>query len=127
MSTVSLWLAVLVIIITGCHLCVDSMAMLRTCPNMNPAVELDVKPQLLTNMHYCFIPQVPITVVPGSHKLTVEGLINDGYGQPIFRNETEVHFETKYVSLFVTTDRPVYYPPGTGTVFLILYNYFLCN
>lgn len=60
--------------------------------------------------------QVPETITSGEHKLVVEGLISSGWGDPIFHNETVLIFDPKYVSLFIQTDKPMYYPPQTGNV-----------
>ncbi len=54
----------------------------------------------------------------GTHKLLVEGLIGSGAGQPVFSNFTAVQYESKFVSLFIQTDRPMYYPPMKGTLLL---------
>ena len=51
----------------------------------------------------------------GDHKLMVEGLIQEGAGQAVFRNDTPVHFQSKYVPLFITTDHPMYTTDMTGT------------
>jgi hypothetical protein len=56
--------------------------------------------------------QVPDSVLPGKHQLVVEGLVEGR--NAIFRNSTEVFFSTKYVSLFIQTHLPVYYPPQKG-------------
>lgn len=56
--------------------------------------------------------QVPATVLPGQHKLVIEGSLHRntiGSGQPIFRNQTVLAFESKYVSLFIQTSRPIYH------------------
>ena len=50
----------------------------------------------------------------GTHKLLVEGLVGSGPGQPIFSNFTAIQYESKYVSLFIQTDRPMYYAPMKG-------------
>ena len=50
----------------------------------------------------------------GDHKLTVEGLVGSGVGQAMFFNETKVLFDTKFVSLFIQTDHPMYYPEQAG-------------
>ena len=46
-------------------------------------------------------------VTPGKHKLVVEGLI--GTENAVFRNSSNLVFDTKFVSMFIQTDRPVYY------------------
>lgn len=56
---------------------------------------------------------VPETIKAGEHKLVVQGLVSGGRGDPIFHNETVLIFDPKYVSLFIQTDKPMYYPPQT--------------
>ena len=63
---------------------------------------------------------MPIAASPGEHKLTVEGLVNGRNGLSVFKNVTKVVFDTKYVSLFIQTNVPVYYPPQTGRFGFIL-------
>nr|UCK81481.1 macroglobulin-complement related protein-like 3 [Arenicola marina] len=58
---------------------------------------------------------VPETVMPGKHKLSVQGLVSGGRGDPIFHNETALVFDSKYISLFIQTEKPVYYPPQEVT------------
>lgn len=53
-------------------------------------------------------------VLQGKHKLIIEGLINGIQGNEMFRNETVVSFDPKYVSLFIQTDFPFYYAEQTG-------------
>ncbi|ELU06775.1 hypothetical protein CAPTEDRAFT_193982 [Capitella teleta] len=55
--------------------------------------------------------QVPLSVTAGKHHLVVEGLVEGR--NTIFRNTTEILFDSKYVSLFIITDMPIYYPPQT--------------
>ena len=50
----------------------------------------------------------------GVHKLVVEGHVSGGRGDPVFHNETILAFDPKYVSLFIQTDKPMYYPPQSG-------------
>ena len=59
----------------------------------------------------------------GEHKLTVEGLILDGVGEAVFKNETTVHFQSKYIPLFITTDHPLYTTEQTGKVHPALNHY----
>ncbi len=58
--------------------------------------------------------QIPTSTLPGSHRMVVEGLAATVYGDPVFRNETELQFETKYISVFIQTDRYVYFPTNSG-------------
>ena len=76
----------------------------------------------------------------GTHKLVVEGLVQNkatavvttnasdvtDYASylPIYHNESYVVFDPKYVSIFVVMDYPTYIPPCSGTFFcasLMLY------
>jgi len=66
----------------------------------------------------------------GTHKLVVEGLVQNqvaavvttnasdvtNYASylPIYHNETLVYFSPKYVSIFVNMDRSVYVTPASG-------------
>ena len=73
-----------------------------------------------------FVCQVPEYVGDGVHKLVVEGIVNldqNGVGQPIFRNETDLDFHSKYISIFVQTDNPLYYPEQIGMVSLAINPY----
>ena len=58
--------------------------------------------------------QIPFDILPGSHRLLVEGLANTAGGDILFTNETELNFETKYMSVFIRTDHFEYYPENTG-------------
>ena len=58
--------------------------------------------------------QIPVDILPGSHRLLVEGLANTAGGDILFTNETELNFETKYMSVFIRTDYFEYYPETTG-------------
>ena len=83
---------------------------------------------------------MPLTVRNGTHKLVVEGLVQNkatavvttnasdvtDYASylPIYHNESYVVFDPKYVSIFVVMDYPTYIPPCSGTFFcasLMLY------
>jgi len=71
---------------------------------------------------------VPITVRDGTHKLIVEGLVQNNVATavstnasdvtayasylPIYHNETYVYFSPKYVSIFITLDRTTYVTPA---------------
>lgn len=85
--------------------------------------------------------KVPVTVRPGTHKLIVEGLVQNPATRPavvsnvsnvfsyesylpIFHNESFVTFSPKYVSLFVVTDRPGYVVPSFGEWIANLVSYF---
>ena len=58
--------------------------------------------------------QIPIDILPGSHRLLVEGLANTAGEDILFTNETELNFEAKYISVFIRTDHFEYYPETTG-------------
>jgi len=73
---------------------------------------------------------VPITVRNGTHRLVVEGLVQNkmralvttnasdisDYASylPIYHNESYLHFDPKYVSMFVVMDYPTYTVPSSG-------------
>ena len=73
---------------------------------------------------------MPVTVRSGTHKLVVEGLVQNEaravvttnasdikeYASylPIYHNESYVFFEPKYVSIFVVLDYPTYVVPSSG-------------
>ena len=46
--------------------------------------------------------------------LTVEGVIVDQGYATVFSNHTTVHYEAKYVSIFINLDQPIYYAEQTG-------------
>jgi len=76
---------------------------------------------------------VPNTVRNGTHKLIVEGLVQNkattvvtanasdvaDYASylPIYHNESYVFFDQKYVSIFVVMDYPTYVVPSSGKLF----------
>jgi len=80
---------------------------------------------------------VPITVRNGTHKLVVEGLVQNkvravvttnasdisDYASylPIYHNESYVVFDPKYVSMFVVMDYPTYVVPSSGMFHMPLY------
>ena len=41
----------------------------------------------------------------------VEGQARTSFGDVLFKNETELDFKTKYVSVYIQTDRAIYYSP----------------
>ena len=69
--------------------------------------------------------QIPFDVLPGSHRLLVEGLANTAGGDILFTNETELNFETKYMSVFIRTDHFEYYPETTGMHIPLQFSNFL--
>ncbi|KAI1297215.1 Antigen -like protein [Halotydeus destructor] len=52
--------------------------------------------------------QVPTTSLPGSYKLRVEGNLNSALGGTAFLNETDLEFSQRSMTIFITTDIPVY-------------------
>ena len=90
---------------------------------------------VLNYIVFC-LAKVPLTVRPGTHKLIIEGLVQNPATRaavisnvsnvfsyesylPIFHNESFVFFSPKYVSLFVVTDRPAYVVPSSGEYCLL--------
>ena len=51
---------------------------------------------------------MPPNARPGNYTLRVEGSLNGGLGGNIFENETDIVFSPKRVSVFITTNKPVY-------------------
>lgn len=52
--------------------------------------------------------RVPSNALPGSYKLWVEGNVNEFLGGNAFHNETYLNFEQRSMTIFISTDRPVY-------------------
>ncbi len=52
--------------------------------------------------------RVPPTSIPGVYKLRVEGNINGVLGGTAFHNETYLEFSQRSMTIFVTTDKPIY-------------------
>lgn len=52
--------------------------------------------------------RVPANAIAGTYKLWVEGNVNKFFGGTAFHNETVLHFEQRSMTIFVTTDKPVY-------------------
>ena len=44
----------------------------------------------------------------GNYTLRVEGSINGGLSGNVFENETDIFFDSKQVSLFIQTNKPLY-------------------
>ena len=51
----------------------------------------------------------------GNYTLRVEGSINGGLSGNVFENETDIIFDSKQVSLFIQTNKPLYKQGQTGT------------
>lgn len=61
--------------------------------------------------------KVPDGVSPGIHKLTIIGIVNHGSdtaGEVAFRNTTTLIYDAKYVSMFIETDKPLYFSEQTS-------------
>ncbi|KAJ6219290.1 hypothetical protein RDWZM_005102 [Blomia tropicalis] len=52
--------------------------------------------------------RVPSNALPGSYKLWVEGNVNEFLGGNVFYNETKLNFEQRSMTIFISTDKPVY-------------------
>ncbi|RWS18059.1 CD109 antigen-like protein [Dinothrombium tinctorium] len=52
--------------------------------------------------------RIPPTSMPGDYKLRVEGNLNGVLGGTAFLNETHLHFSQRSMTIFVTTDKPIY-------------------
>lgn len=52
--------------------------------------------------------RVPPTSLPGHYKLRVEGNLNGVLGGTAFLNETVLDFSQRSMTIFVTTDKPIY-------------------
>ncbi|XP_063601843.1 CD109 antigen-like [Penaeus indicus] len=52
--------------------------------------------------------QVPRTSVDGHYRLRVEGNIPGTIGGTVFFNDTRLHFSTRFLTILVQTNRPVY-------------------
>lgn len=52
--------------------------------------------------------RVPSTSLPGHYRLRVEGNLNGVLGGTAFLNETALEFSQRSMTIFITTDKPVY-------------------
>lgn len=52
--------------------------------------------------------RVPPTAISGTYKLWVEGNVNEFFGGNVFHNETYLEFVQRSMTIFITTDKPVY-------------------
>ena len=52
--------------------------------------------------------KIPPTSIPGHYKLRVEGNVNGVLGGTAFYNETILDFSQRSMTIFVTTDKPIY-------------------
>ena len=58
--------------------------------------------------------QMPETAVAGNYTLHVDGSSSGGYGNYVFQNETQLMFNPKRVSVFISTDKRIYYKRKTS-------------
>ena len=54
------------------------------------------------------------TAEPGNYTMRIEGTTNEGLSGFIFQNETDIVFSPKRVSIFITTNKPIYSQGQTG-------------
>ncbi|XP_068210039.1 CD109 antigen-like [Palaemon carinicauda] len=52
--------------------------------------------------------QVPKTSVDGHYRLRVEGNIPGTIGGTVFMNDTRLHFSTRFLTILIQTNRPIY-------------------
>ncbi|CAG5055794.1 unnamed protein product [Parnassius apollo] len=53
--------------------------------------------------------RMPFTTAPGDYKLRVEGLyLDDPFGGRAFVNETQLTFSSRFMTIFIQLDKPVY-------------------
>ena len=52
--------------------------------------------------------RVPSTSLPGHYRLRVEGNVNGVLGGTAFLNETTLEFSQRSLTIFITTDKPIY-------------------
>lgn len=52
--------------------------------------------------------RVPTNALTGNYKLWIEGNVQNYFGGTAFHNETSLDFEQRSMTIFVTTDKPVY-------------------
>ena len=57
---------------------------------------------------------MPPNALAGNYTLRVQGSSNARYGGFIFQNETSLIFQPKHVSVFVFTDKKIYYKRKTS-------------
>ncbi|KPM04684.1 LDL, Prenyltransferase and alpha-2-macroglobulin domain-containing protein [Sarcoptes scabiei] len=51
---------------------------------------------------------MPNTALPGDYKLWIEGNVNEYFGGNVFHNESRLEFVQRFMTIFITTDKPVY-------------------
>lgn len=52
--------------------------------------------------------RMPNTALPGDYKLWIEGNVNEYFGGNVFHNESRLEFVQRFMTIFITTDKPVY-------------------
>lgn len=52
--------------------------------------------------------RVPSTAIPGTYKLTISGNVNGVLGGTAFHNETYLQFSQRSMTIFITTNKPIY-------------------
>ncbi|XP_039280690.1 CD109 antigen isoform X2 [Nilaparvata lugens] len=66
------------------------------------ASKVDITPQLIQ-----LVPlKIPVSIQAGDYMLTVEGVSQNGF--VLFKNQTELQFDPKFLSITVQTSRPIY-------------------
>ena len=64
-----------------------------------------------------FLFQMPDYATAGNYTIRVEGTQNGGMSGKIFENETDIFFDTKQVSMFITTNKFIYCQGQTGELY----------
>lgn len=65
-------------------------------------------------IHLPLITQIPKTSVNGDYFLRVEGNVPGTIGGTVFFNDTRLHFSTRFLTVLIQTNRPVYTGDQTG-------------
>ena len=63
---------------------------------------------LCLNFDFPMLFQVPLTSVAGSYRLRVEGNVHGTTGGTVFVNETALEFSSRFLTILIQTNRPVY-------------------
>lgn len=59
-------------------------------------------------------PQIPRTSEGGDYRLRIEGNVPGTIGGTIFSNDTQLFFSTRFLTILIQTNRPVYTGEQTG-------------
>lgn len=70
--------------------------------------------------------QVPHNAVPGSYKLKVEGNFEGDIGGSGFRNETDLHFSERFLTILIQTNQLVYNLEQTSKLSKMLLKRIFC-